>query len=375
MLTGTSRLQDFPSLANRVYLNSAAEGIPPRQVLDALNQYAQDKIIGMDGRLLHQEQWSQARAKVASFLGFTPEDIGICSCSSEAYNLVNLALALKEGDEVVVNDLDFPSGTTPWLAGNTGAKVKVWRSQDGVLDTKDLEPLLSARTRLVNISIVSFYNGFYLDLDEVSRIVRSRSNAIFAVDVTQALARHPLNLKNVDLVVSSTHKWMLGPHGGGLVAVNPERADELTVPAGGWFNLDNAFDDSRFTKLQVKHGAASYMVGMPNYAAIYAINAALGYIASIGVEAIEKKANSLAQRCRDGIGELPVDLMGPVKLEKTSGIISFTHPDYERVNKFLHKENIHVMSHAGRMRIAIHGYNDEGDIDHFLESLKKALNA
>jgi selenocysteine lyase/cysteine desulfurase len=117
------------------------------------------------------------------------------------------------------------------------------------------------------------------------------------------------------------------------------------------------------------------MVGMPNYAAIYAINAALGYIASIGVEAIEKKANSLAQRCRDGIGELPVDLMGPVKLEKTSGIISFTHPDYERVNKFLHKENIHVMSHAGRMRIAIHGYNDEGDIDHFLESLKKALNA
>ncbi|NCA18212.1 MAG: aminotransferase class V-fold PLP-dependent enzyme [Actinobacteria bacterium] len=374
MLSAASRLKDFPSLANRVYLNSAAEGIPPQQVLDSLNQYGQDKIVGMDGRLLHQEQWSQAREKVAKFLGFATEDIGICSCSSEAYNLLYLALALKEGDEVVVNDLDFPAGTTPWLHRNTGAVVKVWRSRDGILDTKDLAPLLSARTRLVNISLVSFYNGFYLDLDEVSQIVRARSNAIFAVDVTQALARHPLNLKNVDFVVSSTHKWMLGPHGGGLVAVNPERADELTAPAGGWFNLENAFDDSRFTKLNVKRGAASYMVGMPNYAAIYAINAALGYIDSIGVAAIEQKANALAQRCRDGIGELPVDLMGPVKLEKTSGIISFTHPDYERINNFLHQENIHVMSHAGRMRIAVHGYNDEADIDRFLETLQKALN-
>lgn len=375
MLSATSRLQDFPSLANRIYLNSAAEGIPPKQVRDALNQYAQDKIAGMDGRLLHQEQWRQAREKVAKFLGFTTQDIGICSCSSEAYNLVYMALRLKEGDEVIVNDLDFPSGTTPWLVGEAGATLKVWRSHNGILDTKDLEPLLSPRTRLVNISLVSFYNGFYLDLDEVSRIVRSRSNAILGVDATQALARHPLNLKNVDLVVISTHKWMLGPHGGGLVAINPERADELTAPAGGWFNLDNAFDDSRFTQLQVKRGAASYMVGMPNYAAIYAINAALGYIDSIGVEAIEKRANSLAERCRNGIGELPVNLMGPVKAAKISGIISFTHPDYERINNFLHNENIHVMSHAGRMRVSIHGYNDENDVDHFLATLKKALSA
>lgn len=374
MLSAASRLKDFPSLADRVYLNSAAEGIPPREVIDALTRYGQDKIVGMDGRLLHQEQWEQARAKVGRFLGFAPKDIGICSCSSEAYNLVYLALNLKAGDEVVVNDLDFPSGTTPWLSSSAGAVIKVWRSRDGVLDLKDLEPLLTSRTRLVNISLVSFYNGFHLNLDAVAEIVRARSNAILAVDVTQGLARYTLDLKNADLVVSSTHKWMLGPHGGGLVAINPARADELTVPAGGWFNLDNAFEQSRFTELQVKPGAASYMVGMPNYAAIYAINAALGYIESIGVAAIEEKANQLALRCRAGIAELPVNLMGPVKFEKTSGIMSFTHPEYERINDFLHRENIHVMSHAGRIRVSIHGYNDEADIDRFLETLSKALN-
>ncbi len=375
MLTEESRLKDFPSLAHRVYLNTAAEGIPPREVLDSLVRYGQDKLLGMDGRLLHQEQWSQARTKVASFLGFRPEDIAICSCSSEAYNLVMMALQLHDGDEVIINDLDFPAGATPWLSNSSKATVKVWRHRDGVLDPEDLRSLLSPKTRLVNTSLVSYYNGFAIDVQEISGVVRKHSNALFAVDVTQAFARSPLDLKGVDLVVSSTHKWLLGPHGGGLVAVAPERAHELTVHAGGWFNLDNAFEESRFDTLQTKSGAGSFMVGMPNYAAIYAINAALSYIESIGVDLINDHANRLVSLARTAIAELPVDLLGPVTPVRSSGIISFKHPDFERINAALHRENIHLMAHAGRMRVAIHGYNNEADIHQMLAGLEKALTA
>jgi hypothetical protein len=48
MLSPQSRLQDFPSLSNRAYLNTAAEGIPPASVLASLGQYGQDKVLGMD---------------------------------------------------------------------------------------------------------------------------------------------------------------------------------------------------------------------------------------------------------------------------------------------------------------------------------------
>jgi cysteine desulfurase/selenocysteine lyase len=375
MLTEESRLKDFPSLANRVYLNSAAEGIPPAQVLEALAQYGQDKLLGMDGRLLHQEQWSQARERTARLLGFRTEDIAICSCSSEAYNLALLALKLKDGEEVIINDLDFPAGATPWLSESSAATVKVWRHKNGVLDVKDLAALLSSKTRLVNTSLVSFYNGFAIDVDEISEIVRKKSSALLAIDVTQALARTPLNLKNVDLVVSSTHKWLLGPHGGGLIAVNPERADQLTATAGGWFNLENAFDESRFDSLQTKSGAGSFMVGMPNYAAIYAINAALRYIEEIDVVKINQHANNLVKIAREGIAELPVELLGPVTPVRTSGIISFKHPKFEEINALLHERNIHLMAHAGRMRVAIHGYNNETDIRRMLASLKEAIPA
>lgn len=373
MLTEQSRLADFPSLANRVYLNTAAEGIPPKAVLDSFVQYGQDKLLGMDGRLLHQEQWSQAREKVARFMGFRAEDIAICSCSSEAYNLALLALRLNDGDEVIINNLDFPAGSTPWLSNTSKATVKVWRHKDGVLDPKDLAELLTPQTRLVNTSLVSYYNGFAIDVDEISEVVRKHSNALFAVDVTQAFARSPLHLKNVDLVVSSTHKWLLGPHGGGLIAVSPERASELTVPAGGWFNLENAFDESRFNSLQTKVGAGSFMVGMPNYAAIYAINAALGYIENIGVAKINDHANRLTELVREAIAELPVELLGPKKPARPSGIVSFKHHEFERINSVLHAENIHVMAHAGRMRVAVHGYNTTSEVQQMVERLKGAI--
>jgi selenocysteine lyase/cysteine desulfurase len=284
-----------------------------------------------------------------------------------------MALRLKDGDEVIINDLDFPSGTTPWMTESSKAVTKIWRSKNGELDLQDLEKLLTPRTKLVNISLVSFYNGFRLDVDEVSQIVRRNSGAMLAVDVTQALGRIPLDVKKADLIISSTHKWLLASHGGGLVGVSPERADEWNVPAGGWFNLENAFDDSLFEKLVTKKGAASFMVGMPNYPAIYAINAGLTYIDSIGVKEIDAHAKKLITMCLDGLAQLPVEMLGPISPRLPSGIIAFKHKNFEKLNEYLYSEGIHVMSHAGRLRVSIHGYNNEDDVAFFLSTLQKAL--
>ena len=83
-------------------------------------------------------------------------------------------------------------------------------------------------------------------------IQKSRQGYVLEVDVTQALGRVPLDLQGVDLIISSTHKWLLGSHGGGLVGVPADRADEWTAPAGGWFNLANAFDADRFERTVTK---------------------------------------------------------------------------------------------------------------------------
>lgn len=373
MLTEATRRADFPTLSGMTYLNTAAEGIPPLSVRHALDQYFLDKQQGMDGRVPHAEAFSQVKQLTADLYGLTPDEIGLCSCSSEAYNLAALALRLQPGDEVIVNDLDFPAGATPWLLPTSPATVHVWRARDGALQIEDLVPLLSTKTRVVAVSLVSFFNGFMLDLAAVADAVHRHSDALLTVDVTQALGRVPLNLAGADLIVSSTHKWILASHGGGLVGVPAARAAQWTVPAGGWFNLQDPFGPDRFAHAVPKPGAAGFSVGMPNYPAVYAVRAGLSYIASVGVAAIHAAAQPLVHACLDGIKQLTVELITPDTPATLAGIIAFRHPHSERIQQHLRQDNIHVMSQAGRMRVAIHGYNTAADIDRILSSLHGAL--
>jgi selenocysteine lyase/cysteine desulfurase len=373
MLTTESRRRDFPSLEGRAYLNSAAEGIPPPSVRESLLQYFRDKELGMDGRIPHGEQWEAVKRLVAEFYGLTADEVSLCSCSSEAYNLAAMALNLKAGDEVIVNDIEFPAGATPWLQAGCPATAKVWRNRGGALRTEDLVPLLTSKTRLVSVSLVSFFNGFKVHLPEVVAAVRKHSPALVAVDVTQALGRIPLDLAGADLIVSSTHKWILATHGGGLVGVPKARAAEWTAPAGGWFNLEDPFGAGRFEKAVSKPGAASFTVGMPNYPAVYAIRAGLEYIRGVGVEAIDRHARPLTLQCLEEVSKLPVELLTPLEPDHVAGIFSFRHPKADQLHEHLHSRNIHVMSSAGRLRVAIHGYNTAADVERFVSELKNAL--
>jgi selenocysteine lyase/cysteine desulfurase len=358
-----------------VYLNTAAEGIPPLEVGEALDQYFHDKQLGMDGRQRHFAQWEAAKALTATLFGLTPTEVGICSCSSEAYNLAALALRLRQGDDVVINDLDFPAGATPWLQETCLAKVHVWKSRDGALRVEDLVELLGPRTRLVTVSLVSFFNGFRISLPAVVDTVRKHSPALLAVDATQALGRGPLELAGADLIVSSTHKWILASHGGGLVGVPAARAREWTVPAGGWFNLEDAFGPQRFERAVNRPGAAGFTVGMPNFPAVYVIRAALEYLQGIGVAAIDRAARPLVLACLEGLTRLPVELLTPREESALAGILAFRHAAAEQIALRLRAKNIHLMHHAGRLRVALHGYNTMNDVEVFLRELADALAA
>ncbi|MFN9954036.1 MAG: aminotransferase class V-fold PLP-dependent enzyme, partial [bacterium] len=117
-------LTDFPSLSGIHYLNTAAESIPPTCVNEAVAEYMTHKGLGMRGRDFHFPRVEACREITAKHLGLSTEEVSFCSCSSEAYNLLASALQLKASDEVIVTDLDFPAGATPWL---TAAEKPVTR--------------------------------------------------------------------------------------------------------------------------------------------------------------------------------------------------------------------------------------------------------
>ncbi len=372
MLTPDTRHRDFPALDSMIYLNTAAESIPPLCVGAALQSYWHDKLRGMRGRDLHFQEVEYCREVAARMTGFKTAEVAFCSCSSEAYNLLATALNLQMTDEVIVTDLDFPAGATPWLTASTRPKTHVWQAVQGELRVADLLPLLSARTQLVQVSLVSFYNGHRLAWAPFRDAVRCLApNALISVDVTQALGRVVLDCQDADCLISSTHKWTLGVHGGCIVAIPERAADRLTTHAGGWFHLRNAFDVDRFQRADRKAGAASFSVGMPNFAAIYALNAALRYVEGVGVEAIAQHADPLLARVHAGLLELGIKPLAPAQPTNPSGIISFQHTNTAGIHAALERENIHVMHHAGRIRIAVAGYNTGEEVGRLLEVLAK----
>jgi len=374
MLTPATRRRDFPALESMTYFNTAAESIPPLCVGEALLAYWHDKLRGMKGRDFHFKQVEECREVAAQMIALKPAEVSFCSCSSEAYNLLATALNLQPTDEVVVTDLDFPAGATPWITAATRPQTRVWQAAQGELRVEDLVPLLNARTQLVQVSLVSFYNGHRLAWAPFRDAVRRLApNALISVDVTQALGRVVLDCVDADCVISSTHKWTLGVHGGCIVGIPERAAARLTTHAGGWFHLRNAFETDRFQRADTKSGAASFSVGMPNFAAIYALNAALRYVGGIGVEAISRHADPLVAEVHAGLLKLGLKPMAPAQPGNPTGILAFLHPDTAGIYAALDKENIHVMHHAGRIRIAVAGYNTAEDVKRLLAVLATTI--
>lgn len=371
MLTESTRLRDFPTLSGITYLNTAAESIPPRCTGEAIAAYWQDKQRGMKGRDGHFAQVEACREVSARMLGLPTADVSFCSCSSEAYNLLASALQLRASDEVVVTDLDFPAGVTPWLRATDGPSLRLWKSVEGALDAGDLAPLLNERTRLVQVSLVSFYNGHRINWQAFRDTVRRLApHAVISVDITQALGRVVLDCNGADILISSTHKWTLGIHGGCIIGIPAASAARLTTHAGGWLHLQNAFDADRFERAVSKTGAASYSVGMPNFVALYALNASLRYLEGVGVAEIAAHADPLVAEAEAGLRGLGVK---PMCRWDGTGILAFQHPRSTELHAALERENVLVMHNAGRIRIAVHGYNTQDDIRHFLRVLATLL--
>jgi cysteine desulfurase/selenocysteine lyase len=343
MLTADARQHDFPALAEQAYLNTAAEGLPPPAVLRAVEDYLRDKQDGMRGRDAHFSKLEACRAAAAAAIGMRPDEVAFCSCSSEAYNLLASGLSLTATDEVVFSDLDFPAGVTPWLSGSTACSPRLWQARSGRLEVADLERLLTRQTRLVQVSLISFWNGHHVPWDATLDAVRRRA----------------------------PHKWALGLHGGCIVGVRDAVADRATPRAGGWHHLENAFAADRFSRAVIRQGAAGYAVGMPNFAAIYALEAALRYLQDVGVEAIATHADPLVAKAAAGLESLGIDLLCPLEAVLPGGILAFQHSDSDRLAVGLERDAIHVMHHAGRIRIAIHGYNTKADIDQLLSAVRR----
>lgn len=364
----------FPRARQVTYLDTAAEGLPLPAAEEALSAYYRDKACGSPGRRNFYAREYECRASVARLLGCPVDDVALVSSATEALAILANSLGLKPGDEVVINDLEFPSNVLPWLRlRDAGVVVRVAHAAGGRIALEDFAAVIGPRTRLVTISQVSYKTGTHFPYLAALGALAHQAGAVFCVDATQALGRLPVALTGVDYLVASTYKWMLGVHGLGVLYCAPELRQRLIPSSMGWYSVNDVFGEQRFERFTLKADAVRFMGGMPNFPGIYALKTGVDFLLQVGVENIDRGLRPLVARLRQGLADRGLELLTPPDPELASGIVSVATPNAREAGSLLDERGIHTWYGDGRVRASVHLYNDEEDIERYLAVLPEVL--
>ena len=130
--------EKFPQTREFTYLNTAAEGLLSTDCTDALAAYVRHKSSGSLGRPALYAMEQETVGLTADLLGTSPDSVTFLANATDGVNLLANSLEWREGDEVLITDLEFPSNVLPWLRlKDRGVNVRVVRSEAGLLRLDD----------------------------------------------------------------------------------------------------------------------------------------------------------------------------------------------------------------------------------------------
>jgi len=365
----------FPRAMELAYLDSAAEGLPAPGCAEAFVQYCRDKEQGTPGRRFFHQAEAEVLELVAQLLRTEKENVACVASASDALTILATSLSWNPGDEVIVSNIEFPSNLIPWFALEArGVRVIVVPAENGALTWEKVATYISPRTRLVSLSLVSYKTGAYLTGVPALSAEVKRVGAYLCIDATQALGRCPVSLEGVDYLMASSFKWLMGPHGLGIVYLSAELREHLRPASLGWYSVVNPFAPDPSRGYFLKHGAACLPAGMPNFPSLYALRDSLRFLMRLKVEEIFEQLRPLVERLRSGCEYLGCDMLTPADPGKASGIVAFRHPESEAIGAALQREGVIVWGGDGRVRASVHLYNDLEDVERCLTALASTLN-
>lgn len=292
--------EDFPILGREVYgkplvyLDNGATTQKPRSVVEAMTHeyYNVNANVHRGVHFLSQqatELHEQARETVRRFLNArSTAEIVFTRGTTESINLVATTFGdaiLKEGDEVIVSEMEHHSNIVSWqlVQARKGIRLRVIPITDeGELRLDEYEKLFNERTRLVSITHVSNVLGTVNPVKEMIRTAHAHGVPVL-VDGAQSTPHFAVDVQDLDcdFFAFSGHK-IYGPTGIGVLYGKEEWLDRLPPYMGGGEMIQNvSFERTTFNELPYKFEA-----GTPDYVATTGLAHALDYVTALGMDNI-----------------------------------------------------------------------------------------
>lgn len=356
--------EEFPALANWTYLNTATYGQMPRQAAAAVARHFEhrDETACADF-LAWFEDADQIRADCASLIHARPDDIAFIPNAATALGWLLGGLQWRDGDQILSPAGEFPNNLyAPSVCAASGVE-HISAEPDTVLDA------ITDRTRLLLISSVNYTTGFRPPLRKISERLH-RHGGLLYVDGTQGVGALQFDVGDLqpDMLAVHGYKWLLSPNGAGFCYIRPELRRVLNPTQIGWRS------DRRWRQVnELHHGvpefvesAERYEGGMLNFPSLYGMGASVRMILELGPDQIEARVLELTSLCEQVLAAAG----GAVAHSGTPVLSAKFDGDAAAMAASLRSERILVSARHGRLRVSVHFYNNEADLEKLAGALR-----
>jgi selenocysteine lyase/cysteine desulfurase len=366
--------EQFDFTEERVPMNAANLCPSPRIVAERVTELTRD--IDRDCSFQNREKFSrlleETRARVASQLGVSADEVALVRNTSEANNIVNNGVPLKTGDEVVIWRENHPTNNVAWevRAARYGCVVSRVatpsrpRSADEL--TEAFTRAFTPRTRILSITHLSNESGVRLPVRELCDAAH-RLGIYVHVDGAQTWGALDVNLRALgcDSYSASSHKWFMGPKEAGLLYVRSDRVAGIwpNTVAPGWGN--DADPD-------VKGARKFESLGQRDDACLAALGTAAEFRERLGAARIERRVLELSSALKARLTELGLLLRTPEDPKLSGGVCVIELPAEASSKIFDSLYRVYGIAGAttGGMRLCPHVYNTMEHVDRAAGALK-----
>jgi len=368
---------EFPLFANKIHLDVAFKCPLSNRLVQAMTGFLVD--YQMTGG--NKQSWlgmvERARSIFSRMINVKPEDISFIKNTSEGLNTIAWGIGLTPGDNIILNDLEHTNNVQPWLNHQRfGVEVRWVRNQNGRILPDAVKERMDGRTRVVSLSSVQYKNGFRSDLQGIGELCR-KSDILFVVDAIQHLGVLSLDAKrlNIDVLCCGGHKFLLGPHGIGVMYVSESCVNRI-IPTFAGINSKNQVVESRQElsgkKICFGGDTRKFEYGYMNFVGIAGLMASAEMLMETGANTIEQHALRLNHALVNRLQQHGAHLISPLGDHERSAILTVKLKDPQHFESIMLKNNVIATVREGTLRISFHYYNTIGDFDPLIECLMLA---
>lgn len=367
----------FPHInKGKIYFNHAATGPFSQTVIDAVNEYLlQRSETSIDNVPEFLKAVEQSKKYLSQMLNCSVERLAFVDNTSNGMNILAQGIKWKQGDSILLNDIEFPANVYPFLnLEKEGVKIEFIKSKDGIVSADDVIDSIKTSTRLVSISFVQFLSGYRVDLEKIGNVCRGKG-IIFSVDAIQGLGAFTLDVEKckIDFISCGTAKWLLGMQGLAFIYVSEKLQQLLQPKYVGWLSVEDAWNILDY-KLQLKQSAEAFQTGTINSFGVFGLLPSLKLFADFGYKNVEERILDNSTHFTKRLLEIGVHpILENCKKENLSGIITFKHEKANHIVEELRKRETYCSVREGMIRLSPHFYNTLDEINSVVDAIKYIL--